>query len=128
MKVSMVMIHPRINDEWEVVFQDLDGDRKLDKWHTPNALGFYYYPSTVSPTKAFNALKKCMIARHREEIKKLSRSLVKLGDLKMNTKQSRDEEWQRLDARLKGRKKPTTPCVESEFALYEQHHSPNTKR
>lgn len=83
MYYSVVRITPdRITKSWSVSVEDLDGDRVAED-RDPMALGFYIFPRTIGVKKAFQALKKKMIQRHKEELAKLQESLEKLEKLTM---------------------------------------------
>ncbi len=67
---------------WKVSFCEIEGDRKESK-AGPNALGFFYYPVSMSDTSAFAALKGRMIQAHLEEIENLRLSAEKLNQLEV---------------------------------------------
>lgn len=81
MLYSTVSIYPnQILKSWSVVFSDLDGDRKESEG-IASALGFYHYPRDISKKEAFQTLKDKMVQRHRERIRELQESLIKLESL-----------------------------------------------
>ena len=84
MKYSTVEIRPggSKRDKWEVRFSDLPGDR-VNEGHRPQGWGFYHYPRRMGQAKAFEALRALLVAKHEEELAKLTKSLGKLKALKM---------------------------------------------
>jgi hypothetical protein len=81
MRYGSVRIRPD-RERWTAFVEEVHVDRFSTKT-VPNALGFYYYPYTVSKEKAFDRLKRCMIKRHRKEIVRLQRSLAALEKLSL---------------------------------------------
>jgi len=84
MKYSTVEIKPQgyKRDTWEVSFYDLDGDR-VEESPGPHSLGFYHYPRKLGKEKAFNKLKSLLISKHSAEIERLTKSLKKLKELRL---------------------------------------------
>jgi len=89
MKYNTVHIRPVFNPKnkpikngWEYYFTFDDQDRVKGKTQ-PHALGFYIHPSHMQNKRAFDKLKKFMIARHKKEIKLLQRSLRDLEKLEL---------------------------------------------
>ena len=81
MKYSSIRIFPVSND-WSIEAYPLEYDRE-PFLSTPNSMGFFYYPETVTKEEAFSQLKEHMIKRHINRINDLQKSLEKLKELSL---------------------------------------------
>ena len=82
MKYNCVRIDPdSLDDCWRVSFTKDNTDRKRMKT-LPNAGGWYHYPANMTQERALKLLLDCMRKRHKDEIKKLEKSLEKLEMVK----------------------------------------------
>jgi RNA polymerase-binding transcription factor DksA len=70
------------NEKWVAEIHKSRTDR-VESYTAPSALGHYHYPDTMSDEKAFSLLKGVMVKRHKDEMKKLKRSLDKLKPLEL---------------------------------------------
>ena len=82
MKYNTVEIRPTHRNEWQVSFSHDPTDR-VEKPTRPSGLGVYHYPDSTTKEEAFNALKRHMIDKHLDEIKRLQKSLQKLYNLEI---------------------------------------------
>jgi guanylate kinase len=80
MKYKSIQIYPQ-KGKWYINKINLEGDRVIKKTK-PNSLGFYHFPDSMTFEQGFEELKKCMVERHKKEIKQLQKSLKQLQDLK----------------------------------------------
>lgn len=81
MKYDCIEIRPSPDYQaWRVSLSQDDEDR-FNTPTQPNSLGFYHYPRRKGTAHGFNTLKAHLIARHREEINRLQRSLDALYKL-----------------------------------------------
>lgn len=72
-------------DKFDVRFTDLPYDR-VNEVQSPNGLGFYHYPTHLGKEKAFEQLREHLIAKHKQQIDALTKSLAKLEALKFTLK------------------------------------------
>jgi hypothetical protein len=68
---------------WVAGFDKSSKVDREDEKTVPSALGYYHYPETMSDKKAFNTLIAGMVKRHRDEIRRLQKSMDKLKALKL---------------------------------------------
>lgn len=81
MKIDLIEIIPDLDGKaWRVRWTPDDTDR-VNGNQQPNNLGFYYYPARKGTQYGFNKLKGHLIAKHRDEISRLTRSLQSLYKL-----------------------------------------------
>ena len=65
------------DNEWVASHHKIEGER-MDVTPVPNPLGYYYYPVSMPHIDAFLALRRVMIAAHKDKINRLMQSLDKL--------------------------------------------------
>jgi hypothetical protein len=80
MKYSRVTFGNK-NGKWGASFCDLPEDRE-ETMHRPHSAGFYYYPTEMGRSYAFEALRTHLIEKHAEEIALLEKSLAGLLAMK----------------------------------------------
>ncbi len=83
MKFNKIQIRPMAG-EWQLIVTHDPTEREhSSSADTPNALGWYYCPETTPPIEGVNILRKCMIARHQDEIALLQAALSDLTELEV---------------------------------------------
>jgi len=65
---------------WDVSHKESDIDRE-EVETVPNSMGWYHYPNTMDSEQALRDLRDIMIKSHKEEIKRIQRSLWGLNFL-----------------------------------------------
>lgn len=79
MHYKTVRIYPK-GDTWDYSISGLLHERE-DKPTLPSANGWYHAPVDMPDAEALEALKACMVQRHKDEINRITRSMEALCGL-----------------------------------------------
>lgn len=91
MKYDLIEIH-QTQKGWKYINQRRDNISCVTSKTYPHPNGFFYYPRTTKPEKAFALLKAVVIKKHQEEIDRLQKSLDKLKQLKYQSCQPKTKQ------------------------------------
>ena len=82
MKYGLIQLRPNVDgDGWQQTGPHYDGEDRKKAKTVPTGFGFYHFPRSMGPKRAFNKLKHHLIKKHEQEISRLEKSLNKLKEI-----------------------------------------------